>query len=130
MSLSGFNIAYHGDDRDFTLGIDATGGTFVADNWLVLGRLGWQHQASNSHVQLNAGVRYYFKRNGVFTGCGLQWERVMDGVNYAQLTPEVGYCFYVNHFISLEPSVYAHLGLNDFNCGSAIGLRLGVGFYF
>ena len=50
--------------------------------------------------------------------------------NSINLTPEVGYCFYVNHFLSLEPSLYYNISLNDFSDSSKVGLKLGLGFYF
>ena len=50
--------------------------------------------------------------------------------NYVHLTPEVGYCFYVNNYLSIEPSVYCNLCLNRFSEGTEIGLKLGMGFYF
>lgn len=138
-SLSGFNMSYGGENKKFQLGLDAAGGYFVEDNWMVLGRFGWQHQYQKyldnvNNVTLNVGARYYSSRYGVFAGAGLQYERAYRGAlghdNYVQLVPEVGYCYYINHYVSIEPSVYCHLGLNDFKGGSQVGLRLGVGFYF
>ena len=46
------------------------------------------------------------------------------------LTPEVGYCFYVNNYLSIEPSVYCNLCFNRFSEGTEVGLKLGMGFYF
>ena len=50
--------------------------------------------------------------------------------NYMHLTPEVGYCFYVNRYLSIEPSVYCNLCFNRFSEGTEVGLKLGMGFYF
>lgn len=43
---------------------------------------------------------------------------------------EVGYTFYLNHHLAIEPSVYYKMSLNHFGDCSTIGLRLGLGYFF
>lgn len=50
--------------------------------------------------------------------------------NNLSLALEAGYCFYLNHYMSIEPAVYYNMCLNDFSDGSRVGLKLGLGFYF
>ena len=61
------------------------------------------------------------------------------GAEYAHFTPknndllipvELGYSFFINRFITLEPSVYYKMSLHDFSDNTSIGFRLGLGFYF
>lgn len=43
---------------------------------------------------------------------------------------EVGYTFYLNHHLAVEPSVYYKMSLNHFGDCSTVGLRLGLGYFF
>lgn len=163
-SLTGLGLSYSKDSR-FKMGVQATGGYFVEDCWMVYGRFGFEHQGARgvmknrNDLQIGVGGRYYIEQNGIFLGVGLayqhatnvtfsQHESIIGGPtengpveirtvynyygnrNYVHLTPEVGYCFYVNNYLSIEPSVYCNLCLNHFSEGTEIGLKLGMGFYF
>ena len=163
-SLTGLGLSYSKDSR-FKMGVQATGGYFVEDCWMVYGRFGFEHQGARgvmknrNDLQIGVGGRYYIEQNGIFLGVGLayqhatnvtfsQHESIIGGTtenspveirtvynyygnrNYVHLTPEVGYCFYVNNYLSIEPSVYCNLCLNRFSEGTEIGLKLGMGFYF
>jgi hypothetical protein len=74
--------------------------------------------------------RYSFKKNGLNLGGGLQYEHAGAGRDYVQLCPQVGYTFYLNHYISLEPAIYCDLGLNEIKYGTNFGLKIGVGLYY
>ena len=50
--------------------------------------------------------------------------------NNIRIPIEIGYTFYLNQHIAIEPSVYTKLSLNDFNDGTEFGLRIGLGYYF
>lgn len=163
-SLTGLGLSYSKDSR-FKMGVQATGGYFVEDCWMVYGRFGFEHQGARgvmknrNDLQIGVGGRYYIEQNGIFLGVGLAYqhgtnvtfsqhesiigETTENGPveirtvynyygnrNYVHLTPEVGYCFYVNNYLSIEPSVYCNLCLNRFSEGTEIGLKLGMGFYF
>lgn len=134
LSLTGFDMSYSKNAK-FHFGLEATGGYFVAKDWMVDGRFGYNHQGGvdMNSFDLGAGFRYYFQKSGVFLGGGLLYE--FYGVdkfnsNFFHLTPEVGYCFYINHYVSIEPAVYCNLCMNHFEDGSKIGLKVGFGFYF
>lgn len=164
-SLTGMGLSYSKDSK-LKFGIQATGGYFVEDGWMVYGRAGYEHQGHRGEMQnrndlhLGVGGRYYFNQNGIFLGVGLMYqhasnvtaskrESIWEGEdaqgkqwltrtvytnygsrNYVHLTPEVGYCFYVNQYLSIEPSVYFNLCLNRFSEGTEVGLKLGMGYYF
>ena len=163
-SLTGLGLSYSKDSR-FKMGVQATGGYFVEDCWMVYGRVGFEHQGARgvmknrNDLQIGVGGRYYIEQNGIFLGVGLAYQHATNVTfsqhesiigettengpveirtvynyygnrNYVHLTPEVGYCFYVNNYLSIEPSVYCNLCLNRFSEGTEIGLKLGMGFYF
>ena len=134
--LTGLDLSYSKNSK-FHFGVEALAGRFVADSWMLTGQFGYNHQTlsgpDENRFDLGIGTRYYFKQNGIYVGCGLLYE--FEKINAAKnnsinLTPEVGYCFYVNHFLSLEPALYYNICLNDFSDGSKVGLKLGLGFYF
>ncbi|MDD6759724.1 MAG: hypothetical protein SOX22_05740 [Bacteroidaceae bacterium] len=163
-SLTGLGLSYSKDSR-FKMGVQATGGYFVEDCWMLYGRFGFEHQGARgvmknrNDLQIGVGGRYYIEQNGIFLGVGLAYQHATNVTfsqhesiigrttengpveirtvynyygnrNYVHLTPEVGYCFYVNNYLSIEPSVYCNLCLNRFSEGTEIGLKLGMGFYF
>ncbi len=136
LSLTGLDMSYSKNAK-FHFGLEAQGGYFVEQSWMPYARFGYNHQGMSgpdmNTFDLGAGVRYAFQQNGIFVGCGLLYE--FEGIggfnnNYIHLTPEVGYCFYLNHYLSIEPVVYYNLCLNKFSDGSKIGLKLGFGYYF
>jgi len=133
-SLTGLNLSYSKDSK-VTFGLQATGGYFFEDAWMVYGRFGYDHQFIKggkdiNNVKIGAGTRYYILQNGLYLNMGLQYEHRGVNSNYVQLTPEVGYCFYLNQHVSIEPAVYYDLCLNKFSEGSTVGLKVGFGFYF
>lgn len=131
LSLTGFGMNYS-KAGGFNLGLDATGGYFVADSWMVLGQFGWSHMDGDNVFGLGAGARYYMVQNGLFFGGGLKYNHVGPDFKTDNffLTPEVGYCFYLNQYVSVEPSIYCDMCLNHFKDFTKIGLKIGFGFYF
>ncbi|MBO4661495.1 MAG: outer membrane beta-barrel protein [Bacteroidaceae bacterium] len=126
-SITGLGIGY--EKNTFSFGFGAGYGYFVADNWMVGGRLGYRHQgAGNNFAAIQALFRYSFKKNGLNLGAGLQYEHA--GGDYVQLCPQVGYTFYLNHYVSLEPAIYCDLGLNEIKYGTNFGLKIGIGLYY
>lgn len=124
-SLTGLSMNYS-KASDFNFGVQAQGGYFVADQWMLLGNLGYQSKAEV--VSLAAGTRYYFAQNGIFVGGGLEFAHA--GRNYVSMPIEAGYCFYLNRHVSIEPSIYYSPCFNDFSDGSSFGLKVGIGCYF
>lgn len=126
-SVAGLGIGY--GQGQFNFGIGAGYGYYVADCWMIGGRLGYLHQGSQyNNAVVQALFRYSFKKNGLNVGGGLQYQHGRGDL--VQLCPQVGYTFYLNHYISLEPSVYCDLCMNDFKDGTNVGLRIGIGLYY
>lgn len=53
-----------------------------------------------------------------------------ERVNNIRIPVEIGYTFYLNRFLAVEPAVYSKMSLNHFSEGTEFGFRLGLGFYF
>ena len=115
--------------RSFSFGINGEYGYFVADGWMLGGTVGYQHVGEYNALVIKPSFRYSFKSMGLNLGAGLQFEHAGTELNYVQLCPQVGYTFYLNDKISLEPAIYADFGLNDFKNGTSAGLKIGIGLY-
>ena len=129
-SLSNFGLSYN-DRGGLRLGMNAEGGYFFEDNWMVHGSAGINHFGKrNNEITLGAGLRYYFSSNGISLGTGLEYMHRSPNHNDLRLPFNIGYTFYLNHYIAIEPQVFYKLSVNDFTQGSEIGMRIGLGFYF
>ncbi len=133
-SLTGLNLSYSKDQK-VTFGMQLMGGYFFTDEWMVYGRFGYDHQFVKNakdvnNVKLGAGARYYIVQNGLFLGAGLQYEHRTVNHNYIQLPLEVGYCFFLNQHVTIEPAVYCDLSLNKVAEGTSYGLKGGFGYFF
>ncbi len=130
-SVSDFGLSYS-KYEDFRLGIHALGGLFVENSWMVLANFGWEHLPGNNSIDLGAGGRYYMQQNGLYFGGSFKYQHVCPDVKADNfyLTPEVGYCFYLNDHVSIEPAVYCDMCLNHFKDFTKIGFKIGFGYYF
>lgn len=128
-STTGLGLSYSSDE-EWNFELNLTGGYFICDSWMLYANLGYDHTQYTDFFELGAGGRYYFTQNGVYLGAGLQYEHATHSVNNVQICPEVGYAFYLNKYITIEPAVFYHISLNDFSDGSKVGLKIGVGYYF
>ena len=98
---------------------------------MLLGQLGWDHRKSFNDFTIGAAGRYYIEQNGIYLNLGLKYQHIGPTVaNNIYLTPEVGYCFYINQHVSVEPALYYDMCLNDYSNFSTVGLKIGFGFYF
>ncbi|MBR1378456.1 MAG: hypothetical protein IJ557_04920 [Bacteroidaceae bacterium] len=129
-SLTGFNLSVS-DRHDLHVGLNLKGGYFFERDWMAEAQFGFNY--SNSKVAdllIGAKVRYYTRENGLFYAGGLQYVHEYRHYDDWQITPELGYCYYLNHYISVEPSIYYDISLTDIGHKSELGLKLGIGIYF
>ena len=75
-----------------------------------------------------AGARYYFERNGVFLGLTAKYAH-STGVDEFKPEINVGYAFFLGHYVTLEPELYYEQSFKNSKY-SQFGLRLGFGVYF
>lgn len=128
-SISGLGMSYS-SEQEFRLGLDATAGYFVSDCLMLRGTVGYNHTSQVDDVNIGAGARYYFDQCGVYLGAGAEYVHFSPKSNDVQIPVEVGYAFFVNRHITIEPSLYYKMSLDDFSNKSTVGFRLGLGFYF
>lgn len=129
-SLSSAGMSYS-DYEEFALGLNLTGGYFIEQDWMLLGEFGFDTMHGDMQaLYMGAKARYYIEQNGLFLSAGLRYLHRYSNFNDLQLTPEVGYCFFLGKYVSLEPSLYFDMSLSDFSHKSKVGVRLGFGYYF
>jgi len=129
-SFSNFGLSYS-KKADFQLGLNLEAGYCFADSWMLRANVGYDYRKhANNDVNVGAGVRYYILQNGLFLGAGAEYQHMSKRLNDLLVPVEVGYTFYLNHYLAIEPSVYYKMSTNDFGDGSTVGLRIGLGYYF
>lgn len=129
-SFTNFGISYS-SKADFQLGLNADAGYCFADSWMLHANVGYNfRKGARNDLNIGAGIRYYILQNGLYLGAGAEFQHQKPSYNDLLVPVELGYTFYVNHFIAIEPAVYYKMSTNDFSDGSTVGLKVGLGFYF
>lgn len=133
-TLTGFGLDYS-KAADFHIGLGVGGGYFIADGWMLNGMVGWDHRDDINEFAIDFGARHYLRNNGFFFGGGLKYGAFNPGgdlpvTRNIYLTPEVGYCFYLNDHFSIEPTIYLDMSMNHFGDHTKVGLRVSFGYYF
>lgn len=129
LSASGLGFSYSSSEK-FRLGLDADAGYFVADCLMLHGNVGYEHTRNMDDVRVGAGVRYYFDQCGVYLGAGAEYNHFTADNNDVMIPLRVGYAFFINQFLTIEPALYYKMSLHDFSNNSTVGASIGVGFYF
>lgn len=132
-SLTGLNLS-HSKYEGTGFGLDVAGGAFVADNLSVLVNFKGEYVENGmDETALGAGMRYYISGCGVYGGLGLAYKHLSNSVdrkNIVCMTPELGYAFFLNGTVTLEPAVYYDLSFMNCSQYSKLGFKIGFGFYF
>lgn len=127
-SLTGLNMQFN---NDFKFGVEAKAGYFFADDWALTAAAGIDYGKSRlNSLSGAAGIRYYIEQNGLFLGAGLKY--VHQDSNYNDILPgvELGYCFFLNKSVTIEPSLYYNISIKDSGDYSECGLKVGFSYYF
>lgn len=134
-SLTGLGLSYNRAEK-LKIGMEGQVGAFLADNMAVLVHLGANLSEAADLYTAGAGGRYYFDRNGIYLGAGLEFDRYNTSSasgNSKRLvwgpSTEVGYAFFLSRTVTVEPAVYYKLRINDMDL-SRWGLKVGFGLYF
>lgn len=127
-SLTGLDLSYSGA-TDLHLGFEAKGGYLVEDNWMVLGQAGIDTQNGYTALNIGVGGRYYIIQNGIYLGANASYRHGNGGYNDFMPGIEVGYAFFINHYVTIEPAIYYNQSLKNHGDYSTIGLKVGIGLY-
>ena len=128
--FSGLNLHYNSKTKG-NFDINARGGYFIADNWMLLGELLWGiRQKADKSFSLGAGARYHIVQNGLYLGAGARFAH--QGSDYNDFMPNVnvGYAYFLNHHVTIEPELYFDISTKSFKDYTGVGLRVTMGVYF
>ena len=129
-SLTGLDLHYNGQDK-LKLGVEAKAGYLPWDNIMFLAEAGIQHNGDSDvpdDSRVGVGARYYITQNGLYLGANCKL--VHASHNYNDLMPgaEVGYAFFINRSVTIEPAVYYDQSFKKSKY-STVGLKVGIGIY-
>ena len=128
--FSGLNLNYNSNTK-WNFDINARGGYFIEDNWMLLGEFMWGiRQKSDNSFKFGAGARYYIVQNGLYLGAGARYAH--QGSEYNDFVPNinVGYAYFLNHYVTIEPELYFDISTKSFKDYTGFGLRVSLGVYF
>ena len=97
---------------------------------MVSANAGYDHQRHVDNVSLGVGARYYLIENGIYLGAGAEFDHFTKNSNDVMVPLTVGYAFFLNRYITVEPSLYYKMSLHDFSDNSTFGVQVGIGIYF
>lgn len=128
-SLTGLDMSYNGL-KEMHLGVSAKAGYLFDDNLMLLGEVAYDDPGKDLSAAFSVGVggRYYIEQNGLFLGVN---GKFVHSKGYNDVMPglEVGYAFFLNRSVTIEPAIYYQQSFKKHSDYSTIGLRIGVGIY-
>lgn len=136
-SLTGLDMHYNGADK-FNIGVEAKGGYLFMDNLMGLAFTSYEHKGhknTTDRFMIGVGGRYYIIQNGLYLGVNAKYVHAAQKVegyktHYNDVMPgaEVGYAFYINRSVTIEPAVYYDQSFKKSKY-STVGLKVGIGIY-
>ena len=128
LSVSGLDVNYNKADK-WNVGVNGQLGYLFMDDFMVLANLNYSYQAEHSALSIGPALRYYIEQNGIFLGVGANYVHRPSGTDELAPHLSVGYAFFLNGSIALEPEIYYNQSFKNHDY-SGIGLRVGLGIYF
>ena len=130
-SLTGLDMSYSGAEK-FNLGIEAKGGYLIAHNLMLIGMASYKHSGNDEvadRVSAGVGARYYIIQNGLYLG--VNGKLIHANHDYNDVMPglEMGYAFFINRSVTIEPAIYYDQSFKNHSDYSKIGFKVGVGIY-
>lgn len=130
LSTSGLSLTYSGLEKG-RLALSANAGYFLMDCVSANAEMKWDTNVDGKPAMFDFGVqgRYYMIQNGIYLAAGCKYRHAKD---YNDFLPavEVGYAFYLNHYITIEPAIYYEQSFKNHSDFSKVGFKIGAGFYF
>lgn len=130
-SLSGLNLSYNGSDHT-TLGVQAQAGYLVDDNLMLTAQAKYNHTGTSGvadYFSAGVGGRYYIIQNGLYLGINCKFVHAYDSYNDLMPGVEVGYAYFLNKSVTIEPAIYYDQSFKNHSDYSTIGFKIGIGIY-
>lgn len=129
-SASGFDLSFN-DMEKLTLGLQTYAGYLFEQDWMVVGQVGLVTSKYQPDMfTAGLGLRYYLERNGLFFTLGANYVRQSEDYHDFMPSVNVGYAFFLNRTVTLEPQVYYNISTKNFGDYSRFGVRIGLSVYF
>ena len=128
-SMTSFDASYSGLE-EFKLGVDAKAGYFFMENLMAYGQVGYKHygqEAIPDYFTAGIGARYYIVQNGIFLGASGKYIHASSSYNDFMPGVEVGYAFFINRTVTIEPAIYYDQSFKKHSDYSTVGFRIGIG---
>lgn len=128
--FSGLDLSFN-DMEKWNLDASLKGGYLFQDNWMVTAQAGYDwHQKAHNAFTAGAGLRYYIEQNGLYVGLGANYVHKMHDYDDLMPTINLGYAFFLNRTVTIEPELYYNQSLKNHGDYSGFGFRIGFGIYF
>lgn len=126
-SFSGFDLGYSGLTKGH-VNVQAKGGYLLWDNIMATAQLSYE-KSKDTPAAFSCGIggRYYIEQNGLFLGAGARLANITHDLDL-QPNASLGYAFFLNRTVTIEPELYVNISTKDFDY-SSFGFRLGIGIY-
>ncbi len=82
------------------------------------------------HKHLSGHVATPRGQCGVYLGAGAEYAHYTSNNNDLMVPLRVGYSFFINRHLTIEPELYYKMSTHDFGNNSQVGVSIGLGFYF
>ena len=127
--LSGMDLNWKQNDK-WHLDLQAKGGYLFMDNVMINAQLAYDYRKHGANsLEAGAGLRYYIEQNGLYVGASGNYVHKWHTLDDFQPSAQLGYAFFLNRTVTLEPEIYYTQSLKD-NDYSGFGFRIGIGIYF
>ena len=113
------------------LNFGVNGGYMFEEAWMLIADIGFDYRHEDMR-SLYAGMkcRYLIEQNGLFLQAGAKYVHGAPNYNDLMVTPELGYCFFLNRHLTIEPSLYTDISTNCFSEYTKVGVKIGLAWYF
>ncbi len=132
--MTGLNMSYSSYEKA-SIGVEMQLGAFLYDSMAIMVNLETKIADGNDIYSAGTGGRYYFDNCGIYLGAGFDITYNShipyggsDKVDWGPYV-EAGYAFFLSRTVTIEPSAYYKMRLNDGD-RSRLGLKVGFGLYF
>ncbi len=129
-ALSGLDLNFNSNEK-WKLDLSAKAGYLFTDNWMATAQMEYNYRRYESNsFSAGAGLRYYIEQNGLYLGLGANYLHKWHDYDDFMPTAQIGYSFFLNRTVTIEPELYYNQSLKDHSDYSGFGLRIGFGIYF
>lgn len=128
-SLSGLNLSYNSTEKSH-LSLEAKAGLMFTDDWMIMAHVAYDKRKDMPATSsFSAGVRYYIVQNGLYLGASAGYLHCGKLYDDFQPSLQVGYAFFLNETITIEPEIYYNQSFKNHSDYSTVGFRIGLGIY-